>query len=327
MDNLLDEFMKHKPTRSLNTNKQYCHRIQKIVKEHDNNVEILDDFEELKQYLKIYKSTTRSNILTALIDYHQMKNSDPDLIELLQSEFSATSEIYKNKMKSGIFLESQKDNAISFNHLSGYMDLLDNIIYENKYVLNFNTFPAIDYLNLRLLIRLLVVHPSRNEYSTLKLIKNKVYDKLVPESFDWHQNYVVWVGRPKKYYLHIGCYKTYSHYGLKRFEITDKKLILYLDQLRKINGIGPLFKLSSGDPMNNNTMSQILIKYSKKHLGKSISSTMIYKCLINDLSCKYQLALENEDIENIKLYKGQLEEFAKARGHTLQTQQVIYFKE
>ena len=73
-------------------------------------------------------------------------------------------------------------------------------------------------------------------------------------------------------------------------------------------------------------MSQLMIKYSKKHLGKSISSTMIYKSLIQDISYLYQTAIENEDIEDIKKYKEELKKIAKSRGHSMSIQQSIYFK-
>jgi hypothetical protein len=322
MEELIDDFVKYKPNRSISTNKQYAQRINKLIKSGVN----IDDFDSIMDYLSSYKATTRSNNLTALIEYHLMKSGNLDLIDKLQKEHSITLDIYKNNQAKGIFLDNQKENYINSNQLMGYMDLINNIIikhgYENKL-----DFPAIDYLNLRLILHLLVNHPSRNEYSTLHMIPMKKFEKIQENSMEWHKNYIVFKGRPKKYFLHIADYKTYQIYGIKRAEIKDRTLIRCLDIQRKMNGSdGPLFKLSSGQDMNNNTLSQLMIKYSNKHLGKNISSTMIYKILIHDLTEKYKNALDDEDSERIKFFKEKLEEFSNSRGHSFVTQQSIYGK-
>ena len=322
MENLVDDFIKYKPNRSLSTNKQYATRVNKLVKK---GVKI-DDLDEINDYLDQFKSTTRSNIYTALIDYHQMKNSDPNLIEELQKLHSATVEIYKEKQKDGMFLESQKDNFINSSQLFGFIDLIDNMIHNEKWERK-KTFPAVDYLNLRLMLQLLINHPSRNEYATLQTIKEKDYKKIKPNSMEWYRNYLVWKGRPKKYTLHIADYKTFQVYGLKQAEVTNPKLIRALDMNRLMNGCpAPLFMLSSGQPMNNNTMCQLLTKYTKKHLGKSVSSTIIYKSLIQELSNHYKKAVQDEDVENIKHFQEKLKHFSQSRGHSPQTQSIIYFK-
>ena len=322
MDELLDSFVKHKPHRSISTNKQYASRVHKLIK---NDVNI-NDFDAIMDYLSQYKATTRSNNFTALIEYHLMNSGNPDLVQRLQKEHNATLDIYKHNQAKGIFIDEQKENYINSNQLSGYMELINNIIMINGYEKKLN-FPAIDYINLRLILHLLVNHPSRNEYATLQMIPMKKFEKIKENSMEWYKNYVIWKGRPKKYFLHIADYKTYQVYGIKRAEVKDRTLIRCLDIQRKLNGIdGPLFKLSSGQDMNNNTLSQLMIKYSKKHLNKNISSTMIYKILIQDLSNKYKEALDDEDTEAIKFFKEKLEEFSNSRGHSFDTQQAVYAK-
>jgi len=322
MDELLDSFVKHKPQRAISTNKQYASRVHKLIK---NDINI-NDFDAIMDYLSQYKATTRSNVYTALIEYHLMNSGNPDLIQKLQKEHSATLDIYKHNQEKGIFLDEQKENYINSNQLSGYIDLINNIIINHGYEKKLD-FPAIDYLNLRLILHLLVNHPSRNEYATLQMIPMKKFEKIKENSMPWYKNYVIWKGRPKKYFLHIADYKTYQIYGIKKAEVKDRTLIRCLDIQRKLNGTdGPLFKLSSGQDMNNNTLSQLMIKYSKKHLGKNISSTMIYKILIQDLTEKYKEALDDEDTERIKFFKEKLEEFSNSRGHSFSTQQAIYGK-
>ena len=56
MENLVDDFIKYKPNRSLSTNKQYATRVNKLVKK---GIKI-DDLDEINDYLDQFKSTTRS---------------------------------------------------------------------------------------------------------------------------------------------------------------------------------------------------------------------------------------------------------------------------
>ena len=51
-----------------------------------------------------------------------------------------------------------------------------------------------------------------------------------------------------------------------------------------MNGKGILFKTSTGKPLTRTELSKVLIKYSKKYMDKSISTTLLRKIY---LSSKY----------------------------------------
>jgi len=51
-----------------------------------------------------------------------------------------------------------------------------------------------------------------------------------------------------------------------------------------MNGMGVLFKTSTGKPLTRTELSKVLIKYSKKYMNKSISTTLLRKSY---LSSKY----------------------------------------
>jgi integrase len=66
-------------------------------------------------------------------------------------------------------------------------------------------------------------------------------------------------------------------------EITKKEMQL-LQAYVKMNGMGILFKTSTGKPLTRTELSKVLLKYSKKYMNKSISTTLLRKSY---LSSKY----------------------------------------
>lgn len=78
-----------------------------------------------------------------------------------------------------------------------------------------------------------------------------------------------------------------------------------------MNGMGILFKTSTGKPLTRIELSKVLLKYSKKYMGKSISSTLLRKIY---LSSKYS------DV------KDEMEKDSKVMGHSVATQQSVYVK-
>ena len=76
--------------------------------------------------------------------------------------------------------------------------------------------------------------------------------------------------------------------------------------------MGVLFKSSTGKPLSRNALSQLLIKYSKRYIDKSISTTMLRKIV---LSHKFA------DVNKEK------EEMAKITGHSISTMDKVYIKE
>ena len=76
--------------------------------------------------------------------------------------------------------------------------------------------------------------------------------------------------------------------------------------------MGVLFTTSTGNQLSRNALSQLLIKTTKKYMGKSISTTMLRKIY---LSSKYG------DV------KKEMEKDAKVMGHSKEVAQNIYIKE
>jgi len=75
--------------------------------------------------------------------------------------------------------------------------------------------------------------------------------------------------------------------------------------------MGVLFKSSTGKPLSRNSLSQLLLKTSKKYMGKSISTTMLRKIY---LSSKYANMKEELEKDN------------KVMGHSKEVAMDTYIK-
>ena len=108
----------------------------------------------------------------------------------------------------------------------------------------------------------------------------------------------------------LNNYKTSAKYKELDIDIPkdlEKLLRLYI----RINGMGVLFKSSTGKPLSRNALSQLLLKETKKRMGKSISTTMLRKIY---LSSKYGKVKE------------EMEKDAKVMGHSTEVAQNVYIK-
>lgn len=233
--------------------------------------------------------------------------------------------VIKSYQKGSGLTETQSTNIISYGDLIKYMEKIDEEIKlckakALKSHLDEWCIEELEYL--KILMRLYLLHPSRNEYATLRYITLRDYKKLKQPEF----NYIV-MGS-KKVYVSITNYKTSDKYGMKLTEITDKPLIKMLRDLKKkrdAEGRDHLFYLTkTGTPWDNQNLCSIMTKCSKKLIGKNIGSTLLYKIVIQEAGLNYNDALKNDDIVNAVKYDELLSNYAKTRGHSQQIQKLAY---
>tara|TARA_R110000765_G_scaffold418860_1_gene522648 strand:- start:46 stop:1065 length:1020 start_codon:yes stop_codon:yes gene_type:complete len=328
-----ERFAAFKPKRQTTTNHQYGLQISKISKDLSitDTVQFLET-DKIQEYLKVKSFSAQANANNAIMEYLKtFSNSDyEETIAFYKSQKELSYLIYHKNQGKGIFIGKQAENVISFDELMDYYHNICKIVKTNEYdkkpciaPINGSSSPAIDYLNLRLLLRLYVLHPSRNEYATLEMISQNDYDKIQHPL----KNYLVYAPQSGGSYLSINVYKMSAKYGVKKILIEDKELKSLIRFHKKKFGFGTMFKKQNGTDHDNASLCTLMTGYSRKHVGKSIGSTLIYKICIGEVSKKYKVALEKEDMEFMEKYKGDLEEFAKTRGHSFATQQQIYAKE
>ena len=65
---------------------------------------------------------------------------------------------------------------------------------------------------------------------------------------------------------------------------------------------------------------------SGKRVGYKISTTLLYKIIINEAEKKLQRSLNEEDFDDAIIFNDLLTDYAKIRGHHKKTQKEIYNK-
>ena len=94
----------------------------------------------------------------------------------------------------------------------------------------------------------------------------------------------------------------------------------------KQNGFTSVFQKNDGSTYTPTDMSQLMTRYSQKHLQKNISSTLIYKIVNQDLGIQFNDALDKNDLQTAVSSLEKLSENARTRGHSTKIQQDIYLK-
>tara|TARA_R110000823_G_scaffold143329_4_gene273586 strand:+ start:218 stop:1276 length:1059 start_codon:yes stop_codon:yes gene_type:complete len=339
-----------KTTRRDSTNQAYATRFMAMTKKYNNykeEAEPYTDYTFLQNIEDVIKWITE--VPNTRKDKHgnfklpspstQLGNINPIIEFLLASDEHSLSDDYlkykiviDDKMetisqKSNGITDLQKENMITYEELVKFMELVDDeikVMKDKELKTHLDEWCIEDLKTLRLLLRIYILYPSRNEYSTLKFIGLRDYNKLKQPEF----NYVV-LGQ-KKSYLSITNYKTSSKYNLKLTELTDKPLLKMLRTLknsRDIEGRENLFYLQkTGQPYDNNNLCSLMTKFSKKLINKNIGSTLIYKIVIKEAGLNYTDALKNDDITGAVKFNEILAKYAKIRGHSQQIQKKIYME-
>ncbi len=321
-ETLLEYFLKNRPTRKFKTNEQYALRLSKLARDLGKTDDtFLEDPDFVFKSLENKPVTTQANILTAIIDYLLIENKDPEIIKTYKERKQTNQEKYYQENEKGTLIGAQKDNFVPLEELMKYYNRIEHEVNDKDYE-NKDSGSAREYLNLRILLRLYLMYPSRNEYSNLELIQFKDFKKIKYLM----KNYIV-IKSGSNPFLSISEYKTAAKHKTKTTEIKDITLKKLIEFHKKKYGYGNMFFTQNGRKYENIDLSKLLTKYSRMYLGKSIGTTLMYKIIIQSVGQEYHTALESDNHSKIEELRSILKEHARVRGHTPQTQKAIYIKE
>lgn len=310
--NLEQDILKSRPTLKKSTLDTYItllERLQRIFK--TENYEFLakpSEFMKKKEIVDAHYLTQR-NMLNAIIVLLTALNEN-NKYELLIKRYGEIrdkfNEKYDNQQKSGVISEKQAENFATseeiFDMLKRMKDDLKDVDNKEK-----ATKKELQLLQAYTLFSIYARMPLRNDVGGMNAILKKTYDSYTDEKKK-EKNYLVVSARAMNanFTFILNDYKTNRKYGTLELPIEDKQLKAVLRRFLKVNETlykpvveAPLFKTSSGKPINRNELSKILLKYSDMYLGKKISTTLLRKIF---LSSKYG---------GEGGLKEQLEEFAK----------------
>ena len=309
-----DEISKARPSLKTNTIKQYTTNLNKLKKMFDT-----DDYDFLKKPKDVMDKLSdlhylsQRNILNAVIVLLMALNDDKKYDELLEEYGKLRDDLnnkYNDEQKSGVISDKQSKNFATteevFNMINEMADELkplkkksnDNITKKEKQLLQ-------AYVLFNIYARM----PFRNDVAGMMSINQAAYKKLSDEEKK-ENNYLVVPSKGNLYFV-LNKYKTSKKYQELDLKIEDKDLRKILRYYLKVNGMGVLFKTSTDKPLTRIELSKVLLKYSKKYMNKSISTTLLRKIY---LSSKYGNMKEELEKDN------------KVMGHSKQVALDTYVK-
>lgn len=312
--NPTDEISKARPSLKTNTIKQYTTNLNKLKKMFDtDNYDFLKKPKDVMDKLSDLHYLSQRNILNAVIVLLMALNDDKKYDELLEEYGKLRDDLnnkYNDEQKSGVISDKQSKNFATteevFNMINEMADELkplkkksnDNITKKEKQLLQ-------AYVLFNIYARM----PFRNDVAGMMSINQAAYKKLSDEEKK-ENNYLVVPSKGNLYFV-LNKYKTSKKYEELDLKIEDKDLRKILRYYLKVNGMGVLFKTSTDKPLTRIELSKVLLKYSKKYMNKSISTTLLRKIY---LSSKYG------DM------KEELEKDNKVMAHSMQVALDTYVK-
>ena len=313
--NITEDIQKARPNVKENTVKQYEVNLKKLQKLYDSdNYDFLSKPDDVMDKIKDLHYLSQRNILNAIVVFLMALNHDEKYDKLLITYGDLRDELndkYSDEQKSGIISDKQSKNFTTteeiFKMINEMADDLKPIKKKSKDEI---TKKEMQLLQAYVLFNIYSRMPMRNDVAGMTAINQAAYKKLSEEDKK-ENNYLVVPSKGNIYFV-LNQYKTAKKYKELDLPIEDKDLRKILRYYLKMNGMGILFKTSTGKPLTRTELSKVLLKYSKKYMNKSISTTLLRKIY---LSSKYG------DM------KKELEKDNKVMGHSKAVALDTYVKE
>lgn len=309
-EKLIEIISKSRPNAKESSVKMYASNLMKLMKLYEkDNLDFLKKPEEIEEKLSSLHYTTRRNYLNSIIVYLMaVKDKDDPLIKEFSDIRDNHNKQYEEENATGIISDKQKENFVDISEINNMINKMGQEIKDKKLKKKEDlTAKDKNLIQVYTLYNIYTRLPLRNDLAGMEVINKRAYNKLSEEEKK-AENYLVI--NKNSMFMVLNKYKTSSKYEELKIDI-PKDLEKLLRQYIRINGMGVLFKSSTGKPLTRNALSQLLLKTSKKYMGKSISTTMLRKIY---LSSKYA------DM------KEELEKDNKIMGHSKEVAMESYIK-
>lgn len=315
--NTIEMLKNARPDAKESTIKQYYALVNKLQKQYDTDAwKFLNDPEDVKNTLsKLHYTTQRNtyNAIVVLLMAMNFENTFDELIETYTKMRNELNEQYVKEQQSGVVSEKQKDNFAEKSEIETMIQDMEKEIKTRKLkTLGHEKLTNADreLLTVYTLYQMLIRLPTRNDMAGM-VLANKTLLKKTHDDIREKTNYLM-NGKDGMTII-LNDYKTNKKYGSNEFEVPkdlQKIFKMFIRATgRKVGDI--LFRSSLDKPLSRNGISQLLLKTSKKYLGKSVSTTMMRKSVVSD-----KFAVKNEEQEKM----------ASIMGHDVATQNLVYVK-
>jgi hypothetical protein len=256
---------------------------------------------------------SQRNMLNAIIVLLMALNHDEKFDELLEKYGKLRDDMndkYSDEQKSGIISDKQSKNFATTEEVFEMINKMAEDLKPIKKKTKDNiTKKEMQLLQAYTLFNIYARMPFRNDVAGMSAINQAAYNKLSDEKKK-ENNYLVVPSKGQIYFV-LNKYKTSKKYEELDLPIEDPNLRKILRYYLKMNGMGILFKTSTGKPLTRIELSKVLLKFSKAYMGKSISTTLLRKIY---LSSKYGNMKEELEKDN------------KVMGHSKQVALDTYVK-
>jgi integrase len=304
---------KARPNLKDNSIKIYISNLNKLMKLFEtDNLEFLKDEKKVLEKLNNLSNNSIRNYLNAILIYLMAIDKDDKFKKEIKFYGDMRDDLnkkYEDEQASGIISDKQKNNLVDIKEVYEMIEKIGKEIKDKKIKNKDEITPKqkqllMIYTILNIYVRL----PLRNDVAGgMEAINKRTYNKLTDEQKK-ENNYLLVEKSGMK--LILNKYKTSKNYEENIIDV-PKDLEKLIRTYIKINGMGVLFKTSTGKPLTRNELSQLLLRTSKKYMNKNISTTMLRKIY---LSSKYSDVLDD------------MKEDAKIMGHSTATAQNVYIK-
>ena len=283
-NNLVEDIKKSRPNIKDNTIKQYQMNLNKLQTLFDtDNYDFLSNVEKVMDKISGHHFTSQRNFLNAIIILLMALNSDGKYDKLLEKYGKLRDDFndkYNKLNESGKVQPSQAENFATIEEVYEGINKMGEELKPIKKKKELSK-KEMQLLQAYILFNMYARYPVRLDYAGMYPIKKRPYTQMTDEESK-SKNWLL-IEKNKLSFI-LNNYKSNKTYGQKIIEIEDKDLKKLLRYYLRINGMGVLFKTSTGKPITRIELSKILLKYSKIYIGKQISATLLRKAY---MSSKY----------------------------------------
>ena len=279
-----EDISESRPNLKDNTVKQYTTNLKKLQKLFDtDNYDFLSDTDKVMDKVSDLHYLSQRNILNAVVVLLMALNSDEKYDKLLEEYGKlrdGLNDKYSDEQKSGVISDKQSAN---FATIEEVYEMINTMATELKPIKKKTELSKKEFSLLQAftLFNIYARMPMRNDVSEMEAIQKRAYNKLSEEEKK-SKNYLV-LEKNGMFFV-LNKYKTAKKYEELDLPIEDKSLKKIIRFYLRHNGMGVMFKTSTGKPITRTELSKLLIKFSKKYMQKSISTTLLRKIY---LSSKY----------------------------------------
>lgn len=283
-NNPSEEIQKSRPNLKTNTIKQYVINLNKLKKLFDtDNYDFLKDTDEVMDKISDLHYLSQRNMLNAIIVLLMALNKDEKYDDLLEKYGKIRDDMndkYSDEQKSGVISDKQSKNFATTEEVFEMINKMAEDLKPIKKKTKDNiTKKEMQLLQAYTLFNIYARMPFRNDVAGMSAINQAAYNKLSNEEKK-ENNYLVVPSKGNIYFV-LNKYKTSKKYEELDLPIEDPNLRKILRYFIKMNGMGVLFKTSTGKPLTRIELSKVLLKFSKAYMGKSISTTLLRKSYLS----------------------------------------------